>query len=221
MANFRMEGQGNVTGTHDVTWMVEPIASPDPWRQCSGCGEHRPFVSSGKIRLNANGRRLDAWLIYRCIACDRSWNRPLVERVAVSSVSEADLRAMQQSDRDWVRRQVFDLVSLRRHCSRVDLHSDFVVKKFCPQPIPLDWSTIALDIAAPLPTGVRLDRLLSNELPISRSGLHAMYRRGGLEIGLDSSTSLKKAVFGHVTVWFLASKLADEQRVALASMSFA
>ncbi len=221
MANFRMEGQGKVTGAHDIHWTVEPIASPDPWRQCSGCGEPRPFVSSGKIRLNANGGRLDAWLIYRCIACDRSWNRPLAERVAVSSVSEADLRAMQQSDRDWVRKQEFDLVSLRRHCRRVDLHSDLVVKKFSPQPIPPDWSTIALHIAAPLPTGVRLDRLLSNELPIPRSGLQAMYRRGGLEIGPASSTSLKKALFGQVTVWFLASKLADEQRVALASTSFA
>lgn len=39
------------------------------------------FVSAGKFRVNANGRRLDIWLIYRCEKCGRTLNVPIYERV--------------------------------------------------------------------------------------------------------------------------------------------
>src|SRR5262245_23844455 len=97
MANFRMEGQGTMTGVYSVRWTVEPTTSPQPWKHCSSCGDIRPFLSSGKIRLTANGRKLDAWLIHKCATCERTWNRPIAERLAVASISE-DLQAMRRSD---------------------------------------------------------------------------------------------------------------------------
>ncbi|MBW0369617.1 DUF1062 domain-containing protein [Ensifer adhaerens] len=33
------------------------------------------------------GRRLDAWLIYRCAVCEDTWNRPIFERRNVASVA--------------------------------------------------------------------------------------------------------------------------------------
>ncbi|MEZ5812388.1 MAG: DUF1062 domain-containing protein [Rhizobiaceae bacterium] len=199
--------------------MVEPAAPPRPWRLCGGCRKPRPFVSSGKIRLNANGRRLDAWLIYRCIACDRTWNRTVAERIAVSSVPDAKLQAMHRSDPDWVRNREFDLAFLRRYSSRIDLDCDLVVKKSPPQAVPWDWSIITLHIEAPWPTVIRLDRLLSNKLPISRSGLRAMERKGSVKIFPVPAASLKKPVLGRITVRFVASMLAEEHRAALAGQS--
>ena len=57
-----------------------PRTPPRPWLACSRCRGIKPFRCSEKFRLNANGKRLDAWLIYRCASCDNTWNRPVLER---------------------------------------------------------------------------------------------------------------------------------------------
>ena len=58
----------------------------------------RPFVSSGKFRMNANGRRLDVWLIYKCPACGTTWNMEVVARTPVSELSPGRLRAYESND---------------------------------------------------------------------------------------------------------------------------
>ncbi len=39
------------------------------YHRCGGCGKKQEFVNSGKFRVNANGNRVDVWLIYRCKKC--------------------------------------------------------------------------------------------------------------------------------------------------------
>src|SRR5438105_4609827 len=92
-----------------VRWTIVPRTAPQPWVACSACGSLRPFQSSGKIRLNANGKKLDAWLVYKCSACDKTWNRPLFERQNIRDISPATLAALQSNDPEWIRTQAFDL----------------------------------------------------------------------------------------------------------------
>jgi hypothetical protein len=216
LANFRTEGDGAMTGVFSVHWTVEPTSPPQPWKHCSSCGDIRPFRSSGKIRLNANGRKLDAWLIYKCAACARTWNRPIAERAAVAAIAAADLQAMQRSEPAWVRVQEFDLAALKRYCDRIELPPEVSVAKTAVGSMPGAWSTIVLTIDAPRPTGQRLDRLLASELQLSRSALQSMHRAGALQLELASRTSLKKLVGGRIAVRFIASKLAEEHRMVLA-----
>jgi hypothetical protein len=222
MANFRMEGQGIMTGIYSAHWTVEPLTPPRPWRHCSTCGESRRFLSSGRIRLNANGRRLDAWLIYKCESCERTWNHPIAERVAVASLAEADLQAMQQSDPAWVREREFDLAALKRHCDRVELSSAVTVTKtvtkFVAEGAAGPWSAIVLTIDAPRPSGQRLDRLLASELKLSRSALQAMQRADGLQIGSASRGDLKRPVSGSLVLRFVAARLTDSQRASLPAL---
>lgn len=221
MANFQLEGQGTLTGVYSVHWTVEPTTPPQPCKHCSRCGVIRPFLSSGKIRLNANGRRLDAWLIYKCAACERTWNRPIAERRAVTSISEADLQAMQRSDPSWVQLQEFDLASLLRYCDRIELRPEVCVAKSSMESMPGRWSTILLTIDAPRPTAQRLDRVLATELKVSRSCLQSMHRAGGLQIEPASRGGLKKLINGKLAVRFIASKLTDEHIMTLSGGLFA
>ncbi|WP_306006517.1 DUF1062 domain-containing protein [Aquicoccus porphyridii] len=204
-----------MTGTITATWRIEPVTPPRPKRHCSTCADSRLFHSSGKIRLNANGRRLDAWLIYKCETCDRTWNLPLVERAIVSSISEADLQAMHKSDPAWVREREFDLAMLGRHCDRVDIPPDLNVTKSINGARPEAWSVIALAIEAPRVTGQRLDRLLAGELGLTRSELHAMAKAGGLQMESVSGKALRKPVKGRVTLRFASARLSERQRVSL------
>jgi hypothetical protein len=216
MANFQTEGQGIVIGTVSVVWRIDPIAPPRPWRNCSTCGVSRLFRSSGKIRLNANGRRLDAWLIYKCDACEKTWNLPLVERAVITTIPKTDLQAMHRSDPVWVREREFDLAALGRHCEQIDIPPDLTVTKDIEGEWRDAWSVLHLLIVTQRPTGQRLDRLMARELKLSRSELRSIHQAGGVLFDSASGSILRKPVRGSFTLRFIASRLTEAQRATVA-----
>lgn len=205
-----------MTDTLSVVWRINPITPPRPWRHCSTCGVSRLFRSSGKIRLNANGRRLDAWLIYKCDTCEKTWNLPLVERALVTTIPETDLQAMHRSDPVWVREREFDLATLGRHCEQINLQPDLTVTKCIEGQWPEVWSVLQLLIVTQRPTGQRLDRLLARELKFSRSELQSIQQAGGLRFDSGSGSVLRKPVRGSFTLRFIASRLTEGQRATVA-----
>ncbi len=54
--------------------------TPRVFHRCGGCGKKREFLNSGKFRVNANGNRIDVWLIYRCEKCKHTWNLEIYAR---------------------------------------------------------------------------------------------------------------------------------------------
>jgi hypothetical protein len=217
LANFRMEGQDRMTGTVPDTvtlaWHIAPLAPPQPLRHCPGCGTTRPYRCSGKVRLNANGRRLDAWLIYRCSTCDRTWNLPLLDRITVAAIDPKDLWAMQVSDTAWVEARAFDLALLRRHVDRIEMPTDLTVTK--DHLALADWCKIRLDLHAPQPTGQRLDRFLGREIGLSRSRLQAMVAGGGITFAPGSRQALKSPLVGSIRLRINADCLREGDKTLL------
>lgn len=189
-----------------------------PVRHCAACRTARPFRSSGKVRLNANGQKLDAWLIYRCTGCDGTWNRPLLDRRPVSQVRREDLDAMQRSDPDWVAQREFDLAGLRSVCDDIRQSDAVAVKKATVNPAGdlVDCDGITLEIVSPVPIGVRLDRLLAQELPLSRNGVLHMERDGILMVR-PASSGLRRAVGRGAVVSIAMACLAEDIRLDLAA----
>ena len=214
MANFLSEGRF-MAHVHSIHWRVEPVASPRPIRHCGTCGGNRPFISSGKVRLNANGRRLDAWLIYKCETCDRTWNLPLVERASVAAISEETLQALHHSDPAWIRDIERDLALLGRHCHQIDIPPEVMVTAD-PVSAPEGWSQIEIVITAPPSTAQRLDRLLAHQLGLARSELQAMWQEGGLVIDGGSERALRKPLGGGITVRLVADRIAEGRLLKLA-----
>ena len=91
-----------------VQWTITPASAPEPWLNCSRCRGTTRFRASGKIRVNANGKRLDAWLIYKCTSCDNTWNRPILERRHVSTIDPHLLASLQANDPELSRRLAFE-----------------------------------------------------------------------------------------------------------------
>jgi hypothetical protein len=176
-----------------VRWTITPLTPPRPWIACGGCGTFKPFQSSGKIRLNANGRKLDAWLIYKCIDCDRSWNRPLFERRTIREIDPAVLEAAHFSTPEWVRVQEFDVDGLRRYAQRIDEFAEVEIDRRDVGEAPMSGGmVIELDIT--LPTSLRLDRLLAGELGLSRAKLQALWARGQLVIDPGRKDVLRRRI---------------------------
>ncbi|KAA1177697.1 DUF1062 domain-containing protein [Rhizobium tropici] len=195
-----------------VRWTISPRTSPQPWIACSGCGYPRPFRSSGKIRLNANGKRLDAWLIYKCIDCDKTWNRTLFERRTIHDLGPSALEALQRSDPDWVRAQEFDLDGLKRKAKRIEEPPDVIIRKEAIRAVS-GWTLLDIEISTEFPINLRLDRLLASELAISRSRLQALRDGNKLKARPDSSDFLRHRPKDGMRISLDLSESADRQAI--------
>ncbi|MBB5572229.1 MULTISPECIES: DUF1062 domain-containing protein [Rhizobium] len=176
-----------------VRWTINPRTAPQPWIACSGCGCLKPFKSSGRVRLNANGKKLDAWLVYKCVDCDKTWNRTLFERQAIRDLNPLVLEALQGNDPDWIRAWEFDLNGLRRKAQRVDEFADADIEKEALNE-PDGWTMLEIGLAVALPFNSRLDRLLASELSISRSRLQALNHGAKLLIHPDRADAMRRRI---------------------------
>ncbi|MFK0164001.1 DUF1062 domain-containing protein [Rhizobium sp. NPDC090279] len=199
-----------------VRWTISPQTAPQPWIACSGCGSLKPFRSSGKIRLNANGKRLDAWLVYKCIDCDKTWNRTLFERRTVHDLAPSTLEALQRSDPDWVRAQEFDLDGLKRRAKHIDEPSDAIIRKETLQAAS-DWTTLEIAMSVVFAPSLRLDRLLASELAISRSRLQALGVGGRLKAYPGHGDLLRHRAKDGMRIVLDLSDIADRQAIGEAA----
>jgi hypothetical protein len=188
-----MEDQDGMCNALQVRWTVIPKFPPQPWIVCSGCGGLRAFQSSNKIRLNANGRKLDAWLIYKCIACDKTWNRPIFERRNVRDINPAVLEALQANDPNWIRVEAFNLEALRRKARRIDEFPEYEVRKVLLGDAR-GCEHLEIELSVPFPISTRLDRLLASELGISRAQLSALHESALLWTNSDGADILRRRI---------------------------
>lgn len=200
-----------------VLWTITPRFAPQPWLNCGRCGEVRPFRSSRAFRVNANGRRLDAWLIYKCSACDNTWNRPILERRSVGTIDPHFLAALQANDPGLVRRVAFDVEDLRRRLERVEELADVLVRKDVLQEATLPRRRLEIRLAAPESTGLRVDRLLATELGLARERIRDRWENGGLVISPDGARVLRRPVRDRM--WFALdlSQEPDGDEIAVAA----
>jgi hypothetical protein len=197
-----------------VHWTLTPRVPPQPWIVCGGCGGLRPFEASGRFRLNANGKKLDAWLIYKCRTCGATWNRPLFERRAVRDLAPEILEALHANDPARIRAHAFDLAGLKRHARRVDTFADHDLVKTGPL-APEGWTALEIALTVTDPVAVRLDRLLASELAIPRARLAVLASSGGLRVDPDRKDALRREPATGTRILVVPS--GEEERWALAA----
>ena len=200
-----------------VLWTIVPQDTPRPLLHCRRCGSERRFRSSDRFRLNANGRRIDAWLIYRCTACDETWNRPLLERRPLGTAAPALLEALRQNDPVLARRVAFDTDGLRRHCAAVEETSDATGDKKVMSRSTSAVHRLEIRLAVPHATALRLDRLLVRELGLSRTRLQALRADRRLVLVPDGPRVLRRAARDGTCIILDLSREADAAALAAAA----
>jgi len=165
-----------------VRWTIIPRTAPEPWLDCSRCGESKRFRSSDKIRVNANGKRVDAWLIYKCTACGSTWNRPILERRPVRSIEPDLLLSLHGSDSALTRRLAFDVEGLRRSAGRVEQSDDALVVETVLSASTMPVRRLEILCSVVEPVGLRVDRLLANRLQLTRSRIAGLAKAGDLAL---------------------------------------
>ncbi len=177
-----------------VTWTLTPSHAPQVRRYCGGCKTQRSFACSDKFRLNAQKKLIDVWLIYRCTVCSRRWNCPVIKRRPQRTIDPAHYAAMTANSARLVRRYACDLRFLEPHAQRAEPIDDVTVTRSSDGPAPSKAVKIIITIAALSPCAVRLDRLISNELGLPRSGLRGLSQTGAITVSPGGSAALKRPV---------------------------
>lgn len=84
-------------------------------RKCGGCGKKQEFINTYKFRVNANGNRVDVWLIFRCKKCKHSWNLTIYERKKPSRIDADEYRLFLENDYDFAMEYGKNIEVLKRN----------------------------------------------------------------------------------------------------------
>lgn len=152
-----------------TVWQVAYRHSPAVLRYCKKCSGRSRFVSSGQFRVNANQRRIDVWLIYKCAVCNCTWNLELYARVCPQSIDRETLDGLYANDGALARRFERDLALLRANGAEPE-PADFIVTG---DDIP-PGEECAVTLSCELPMDIRASAVLREKLGISRSRFDKM-----------------------------------------------
>jgi len=206
-----------------VQWTIVPRSvAPQPWLNCKRCRDSRPFRSSGKIRVNANGKRLDAWLIYKCTSCNSTWKRPVLERRPIRMIDPHFLMSLHANDPELAHRLALDVEGLRRKAGLAEASDDVVVRKQVLSESLTPARRLELLLAIPAATelqmtGLRLDRLLAVGLQLSRRRIRTLQDMGHLAVFPEASRKRHSAVRDGMRVTIELSELDDRDGIAMAA----
>lgn len=73
------------------------------------------FVNTGKFRVNANGGRVDVWLIYQCKKCKHSLNLTVYERTKPNRISREEYQLFLDNDMALAAKYGNDKAFLKRN----------------------------------------------------------------------------------------------------------
>jgi hypothetical protein len=174
-----------------VTWKVIPTCLPRIIRSCEQCGRLRSFGCSEKFRVNANHKKLDAWLIYKCVSCDRTWNCTIFSRADARHVDRCLLERLQANHRPTAWVYAFDYALLRRNGVEIEPTTAYTIvgEDLRRYSYGQGWLTVLLTAEQPLL--VRIDTLLARKLGLSRAKLGALFTSGGATIDAASGYALR------------------------------
>lgn len=85
------------------------------YHRCGGCGKKQIFKNTGKFRVNANGKRVDVWLIYRCIKCKHSWNLTIYDKKKPTKIPPDEYRLFMENDVGLAYKYGNDIEFLKRN----------------------------------------------------------------------------------------------------------
>lgn len=170
-------------------------------RNCSKCKIRSKFVCSGDFRVNANGRNIDVWLIYKCCECDTTWNMEIFSRVKPTQIDSSLYKKLLKNDSETALMYSFDQQILNNNKAVVCY--DDISYKLEKINIPnSNDNEDVLEIISNYNLNLRLDKILSDELEISRNKVKSMFANSNIQCN-DQNVTSKTKVKGTIKIKIL------------------
>lgn len=162
--------------SNTTEYIIIPKDSYAIIRGCAKCGSKSRFINTNKFRVNANGNRIDIWLIYQCEKCRHTLNLTVLERVSPTEIggnynkflaNDMELSKQYGVNKAFFARNKaeidFDTVEYELKCVNKGAEDSFIIRN---------------------PSGVKIrsDKIASELLEVSRSNIKKLIKNGSLEI---------------------------------------
>lgn len=158
-------------------WAVVPTCLPLIRRRCHACASER-FRASGKFRVNAHHKILDAWLLVLCTDCGETAKLTVLERVNVRSVRPELLDRLHDNDPGLTAELLQD--PLLQHRNRIALDWDNAWRLDTGEPDHLDHEVIDVSVRFAARIPVRPERLIAEGCGLSRAEVERLTTEGKL-----------------------------------------
>lgn len=154
-------------------------------RNCSGCGGKSIYQCTDKIRMNANGKKIDVWLIYQCGKCKHTYNLPVYSRINRDAFDKAEYEALQRSDQKIVMQYGLDRELFQKNGSKIHTEPSYVLKY-----IATESEDNSIRFRNPYRIRIRHDKLIAECLGVSRSEARGMLDTGRLSVNTLSNDQM-------------------------------
>ena len=158
-------------------WIVVPTCLPLIRRRCHVCASER-FRPSGRFRVNANHKLIDAWLLALCIACEETAKLTVLERMNVRSIRPELLDRLHDNDPGLTAELLQDPVVQRRNRMALDWDNAWRLDTGGSEHPDREVIDVSVRFAARIP--VRPVRLIAEGCGLSRAEVERLITEGKL-----------------------------------------
>ena len=89
-------------------------------RNCPKCGRKTHFKNTGKFRVNANGSKIDVWLIYQCGKCRHTFNLTIYERRKNTDIPAAEYQRFLDNDTQLAEEYGREIALFQKNRAEID-----------------------------------------------------------------------------------------------------
>ena len=168
-------------------WAVVPTCLPLVIRRCHVCASER-FQASGKFRVNANHKLLDAWLLVLCTRCGDTAKLTVFERMTVRTIEPGLLDRLHRNDSGLTAALLQDPVLQRRNHIALDWDNAWRLDTGGEDDLDREVIEVLVRFAARIP--VRPVRLIAEGFGLSRAEVERLIADGKLVSGVRLSGKL-------------------------------
>ena len=161
-------------------------------RNCPKCGRKTHFKNTKKFRVNANGNKLDIWLIYQCEECRHTLNLAIYERKKVSSIPKEEYQLFLDNDEQLAGMYGKDIQLFRKN--KADIDFDRLNHDFVKRHETIEYSdskeNIEVTINNPYQLKIAPEKQIAMVLGLSRSQLKSMLQKEEIEFIINGGFCL-------------------------------
>lgn len=159
----------------DSFWMI---------RNCPECGRKTHYRNTKKFRVNANGNKVDIWLIYQCEECKHTLNLAIYERKTVSSIPKEEYQCFLDNKEQLAEMYGQNMQLFRTNKAVIDferLQFDLVKLHETVESGGSGKQTI-ITVKNPCQIRMRLEKQIALALGLSRNQVKSMLAKGEIQL---------------------------------------
>lgn len=158
---------------------------------CSGCGDKAYYRNTNNFRVNANGSKIDVWLIYQCEVCKQTLNLSIHERVQVNRIPSYFYDKFMKNDSQLCYEYGLDKGMFSRNKAEINEKNITYHLEAIDTPMSLMEKVEYMQgdiiiIENPYELKIRIDKLIASLLDVSRAKTKKLEESGRINVTRDN-----------------------------------